>query len=307
MVSGIIRAGKLPIRKVLGMNRRNRNLIDRFNLRQHRKLADDKILCKTLLAAEGLPVAGTHAVVESMHDLSLISNTICELDHLVIKPAQGAGGSGITVLGPKTSYGWRGPAGKFWTNRDVRNQLGRILFGDFSKPKRNSDRAFIEERLFAGPIMGNMPVIGLPDIRVITFDSDPIMAMIRLPTRKSSGKANLHLGAVGVGVDLQTGLTTTATLRHRLITHHPDTKHPILNLQVASWDRILEIARGAARVFPLRYLGIDIAFTREQALVVLEVNVRPGLEIQNANQQSLRLHLEHAFAAQGPGGDDGMA
>ncbi|HBZ98517.1 MAG TPA: alpha-L-glutamate ligase-like protein, partial [Pseudomonas sp.] len=40
----------------------------------------------------------------------------------------------------------------------------------------------------------------VPDIRIIVLMGYPIMAMLRLPTRQSGGKANLHQGAIGVGV-----------------------------------------------------------------------------------------------------------
>ena len=305
LISSLVRAGPVPTREVLGMNRRNRDLIDQFNLRRHRKLADDKILGKALLAAHGLPVARTYAVIDSMRAVARIEKTVGELEHFVIKPARGGTGCGIAVLGPRTPQGWQGLSGELWGKREIRKQLGQILFGDFSR--RHSDRALIEERLFAGPILGDFPVIGLPDIRIITLDSDPVMAMIRLPTKKSDGKANLHLGAVGLGVDLPTGRTTTATWRHRPLTHHPDTKQPISGLQVAAWERVLEIARGAARAFPLPYLGIDIALTRELAPVVVEVNGRPGLEIQNANQRSLRPHLKRVRAAGSRGGNGDLA
>ncbi|MBI5469477.1 MAG: alpha-L-glutamate ligase, partial [Deltaproteobacteria bacterium] len=42
-----------------------------------------------------------------------------------------------------------------------------------------------------------------------------------------------------------------------------------------------------ARAVPLKYLGVDIALT-EDGVVVLEINVRPGLQIQNANLRGLR-------------------
>jgi hypothetical protein len=51
---------------------------------------------------------------------------------------------------------------------------------------------------------------GIPDIRVIVFNHVPVMAMLRLPTKESDGKANLQHGALGLGIDLSNGTTTTA-------------------------------------------------------------------------------------------------
>jgi alpha-L-glutamate ligase-like protein len=162
---------------------------------------------------------------------------------------------------------------------------------------RLSDRALIEERLFAGPILGQVPTIGLPDIRVITLHGTPLMSMVRLPTTSSAGKANLHLGALGIGVDMQTGRTIGATWRGRTVTHHPETRQPLAGIRVAAWDQVLDIARSTARAFPLGYLGVDISITRDGRPVVLEVNVSPGLEIQNANRRGLRPEIDRMLAA----------
>jgi len=43
---------------------------------------------------------------------------------------------------------------------------------------------------------------GLPDIRVIVYNRIPIVAMLRIPSKYSDGKANLHLGAYAAGIDL---------------------------------------------------------------------------------------------------------
>lgn len=278
-------------REVLGMNRRNRCLIDQFNLKRHRKLANNKIMSKQVLIEHGLPVAKTFAVISTLRSASQIINILEELEHFVIKPAQGAAGSGIAVLGPKTQRGWQGNSGELWSERDIYKRVGEILIGDFGLP----NCALIEERLFAGPLLGDFPVHGLPDIRIITLHSDPIMAMVRLPTWKSGGKANIHLGAVALGVDIDTGRTTTAMWCHRPIKQHPDTNLPTKGLQIAAWSRILEVARSSARAFPLPYLGIDIILTTDLSPIVMEVNIRPGLEIQNANRKGLRPYTEHVL------------
>lgn len=300
MLSDFLRACcRVPAGEVLGMNRRNRDLIDQFNPPGLRKLADDKVLGKELLAKHGLPIVKTYAVIDTMRAVAKIKHTVGQLQHFVIKPAHGRAGLGIAVLGPKAQRGWYGPAGELWTERDIRRRLGDIVVGDYAN--RISDRALIEERIFAGPVLGELPVIGLPDIRIITLEGNPVMAMLRLPTRKSTGKANLHLGAVGLGIDLETGRTTTAIWRHRPVECHPESGQPLCGLQVAAWDRVLETACGAARAFPLRYLGIDIAITSELEPVILEANVRPGLEIQNANRCGLRPNIERVLTG-GNGG-----
>jgi len=285
------------------MNWRERELVDRFNPRRHSILADDKVLTKKLLTSHGLPVPDTYAVIEDMGDVARVKQLVRAYEHFVVKPARGRAGSGIVVLGPRAENGWHGPSGAIWDESGIRQVLGNILLGEYAM--RISDRALIEERLFAGPVLGDMPIIGLPDIRVITLHGVPVMSMVRLPTRRSGGKANLHLGAVGIGIDLQTGRTIGGTWRGRPVTHHPETNRLLVGIEVTAWDRVMEMARRTARVFPLGYLGVDISIGRDGQPVVLEVNARPGLEIQNANMRSLRPEIARVLAAQGQRGHSG--
>jgi alpha-L-glutamate ligase-like protein len=277
------------------MNWRERELIAELNPNRHRILADDKILAKERMVAHGVPVPRTLAVIEDMRDVARVRHIAGGHEHFVIKPARGRAGSGIVVLGPKEGDGWRGPSRTVWHERDIRRRLGNILAGEFAM--RLSDRALIEERLVAGPILGDVPTIGLPDVRVITLHATPLMSMVRLPTTASAGKANLHLGAVGIGVDVDTGRTIGATWRGRPVTNHPETRQPLMGIAVAAWDRVMSVAREAARAFPLGYLGVDVSIPRDGRPVVLEVNVSPGLEIQNANGRGLRPGIDRLLAA----------
>jgi alpha-L-glutamate ligase-like protein len=283
---------------VLGINQRNRELIDVWNPKMHRKLADDKVLAKELMAKVGIPLAKTYAVIETLHEVSRFPASLKSRPEFVIKPARGRAGIGIVVLTRETSSSWVDPSAKEWGVGEIRQRLANITFGDYSQSL--SDRALIEERIFPGLILGDLPVSGLPDIRIITLHETPVMAMVRLPTVQSGGRANLHMGAVGVGIDIETGESTGATWRNRDARLHPDTKQPLLGLRVHQWDTVIETARRVARAFPLRYLGIDIVIPEASGdlehstgvPLVLEVNVRPGLQIQNANVRGLRGALD---------------
>jgi alpha-L-glutamate ligase-like protein len=283
-------------RLVVGMNWRERELVDELNPRRHRILADDKILGKELLATHGVPVPATLAVIEDMRDVARIKHMVGDHEHFVIKPARGKAGAGIAVLGPKLEDGWHGSSRTVWDEGDIRHLLGNILTGEYAM--RTWDRALIEERIFAGPVLGDEAPMGLPDIRVITLHGSPVMAMVRLPTKRSMGKANLHLGALGIGIDMQTGVTTGGTCRGRLVTRHPETSTPLAGMKVTAWEDVIDTSTRAARAFPLGYLGVDISITQEGRPVVLEVNVRPGLEIQNANRRGLRAEISRVLAAQ---------
>jgi hypothetical protein len=63
-----------------------------------------------------------------------------------------------------------------------------------------SDVAFVEELLEVHPALTKIVNDGVPDVRVIVHRGVPVMSMMRLPTRRSRGRANLHQGAIGAGV-----------------------------------------------------------------------------------------------------------
>jgi hypothetical protein len=76
------------------------------------------------------------------------------------------------------------------------------------------------------------------------------MAMIRLPTRMSDGKANLHQGAIGVGIDIPTGTTERGVWGTEIIREHPDTEHSIVGLEIPRWDELLYMAAPNATSCP---------------------------------------------------------
>ena len=288
MLRTLIDMLRLPHRAqhVLGVNARNRLLVRQYNQRKHYPLADDKIRAKELLLAAGVPVPRTLAEFSSLIEALRAAETLQAHAEFVVKPANGRGGNGILVLVGRTSGGWLDHGGRLHTPRAVTQHISNIIFGNYAHGL--SDRALVEERLVQAPLVGTQLLPGLPDIRVITLRGVPLLSMLRLPTQRSHGKANLHQGAIGVGVDLDTGRTTYATFRGRPVERHPDTDAPLVGQLLPRWPDVLDVASRAARAFPLGYLGIDVALDARRGPVVLEANVRPGLEIQNANLQGLR-------------------
>ena len=59
----------------------------------------------------------------------------------------------------------------------------------------------------------------------------------------------------------------------------------------------MDIAYNCARAIPLGYIGIDICIDQALGPLVLEVNGRPGLEIQNVQQEGLLNELGIATQA----------
>lgn len=272
-------------RTVLSMNARNLHYIYPNNRREDYLLADNKLCTKEKLVPLGVRTPKTLHVFDGFFQLTNLEQ-ILEMQHdFVIKPASGSGGGGIVVIVGRNEQGWLDAGGGIHTVHSLRRHIGDILFGVYSFGL--ADTVVVEERLVQHPLLTELGGVGLADIRVILLRDEPLMGMLRLPTVQSRGRANLHQGAIGLGIDLTNGRTTRALFLDRLISHHPDTGAALGDFQIPFWNDILAMARQAARALPLKYIGADVAVTAHGP-TLLEVNVRPGLQIQNANGQGLR-------------------
>ncbi|HEC18862.1 MAG TPA: hypothetical protein ENI97_05905 [Gammaproteobacteria bacterium] len=277
--------------RVLSMNHRNLGYIYPHNQRAHYPLADNKLYTKKMLETSGVPQPATYQVYGYFYELRNLEADLSQYDDFVIKPAMGSGGGGIVVIAGRTEDGnsWLGISGKVYTLEDLRKHISDIIFGVYSFGL--SDEAIIEERIAQHPDIENISPYGLADVRMILCQEQPILAMLRLATLKSHGTANLHQGAVGVGIDLQTGITRHATQKGQVITHHPDSGAALTGVALPYWQALVEAGARVAEKAPLKYLGVDIAIA-EDGPRLLEINVRPGLEIQNANALGMREILE---------------
>jgi len=274
---------------VLGINWRNLNYIYPFNHRKNFPLADDKLRTKTELAAWGIPMADTLGVYDSFFELRNLGEDLAAHDSFVIKPAHGRAGGGVLVVTGRSGESWLGADGRVRTLAEMKKHISDIIFGIHSFDME--DQAIVEERLTLHPEVEAISPFGLADLRVIVFRGRPVQAMLRLPTRNSGGRANLHQGAVGVGVDLAREETVHAVHLGVSVTEHPDTGAPLLGRTLPGMEVVLGLCRTLGAAVPLKYLGADIALT-PRGPVLLEINARPGLEIQNANHAGLRGLLE---------------
>jgi len=271
---------------VLGINRRNAEFILPGNPRSHYPRVDDKLLTKQLCEPHGIPVPHTYAVIERHGDLRRFHQLVAAHPEFVIKPCKGAEGRGIVVITAHDEATFTSTDGRTWTLPDLRYHLETILAGLYSLGGQ-PDRVLVEQRIIRHPVFERIAVGGTPDIRVILYRNVPVMAMVRLPTRASRGRANLHQGAVAAGVDLQSGETFGGVCQNRAVAVHPDTQAPIAGVVVPHWTELLAAATKLAGVLELAYLGVDFVLDAERGPVVLEANARPGLAIQIANRAGL--------------------
>lgn len=288
---------------ILGLNRRNQEYIRPYNPPSAKRLVDNKIATKRLIAKEGIKSPEVYKLIRSKLQLKFLDWESLPKS-FVIKPNKGTGGNGIVVFygKKKGEMAWIRPSGNVMTKNDIILHIENILEGRFSMGNKK-DIAILEERVKTDSLLKQYSYKGVPDIRVICFNGVPIMAMARIPTKRSDGTANLHSGAICTGIDIATGITTysmqmdTSSLfsdRYEDIEMTQDLKENKLlsGIQIPDWDNILEIALKCQRVSKLGYLGVDIALDAEKGPIVFELNARPGLGIQVANKAGLRWRLE---------------
>ncbi len=285
-----IRASK----NILGMNARNLTYIRPHNLKKAKRLADDKIRSKRMLKKAGVPVPRLIAQISSKRTLESFDWSILPTS-FVIKPNKGLGGEGIIVIyGRKkgTDNIWIKSNGKTVTEEELKTHIGHILDGEYSLTN-TPDTAFFEERLKLSKTFRPYAYKGIPDIRIIIYNKVPVMAMLRLPTKESGGKANLQQGGVGVGIDMARGTTTTAVQgKSKIIEYVPGTRLLLSGIKIPYWDEMLILAIKAQEASGLGFLGADVAIDRDNGPVFLELNARPGLSIQVANMAGLKRRLE---------------
>ncbi|AHE65682.1 alpha-L-glutamate ligase-like protein [Legionella oakridgensis] len=274
---------RLRRRGVLSINQRNSDFVLRYNKRKFYPLVDDKLKTKQLALQAGIAVPPLYQIIDTEHQLKKLDALLEPYQDFVIKPARGAGGDGIIVIVNRVLGRYRQINGKLLTSQELNYHLSCLLSGAYSLGG-HPDYAIIEHRVIVDPIFAEVSYEGVPDIRVITLLGYPAIAMLRLPTRQSDGKANLHQGAIGTGINLATGITFGGVFHNDLVDYHPDTLNSINGIQIPYWDKILEIAASAYELTGLGYLGVDIVLDEKHGPLMLELNARPGLNIQIANR-----------------------
>lgn len=289
---GLIKRWKaLQARGIMGINRRNADYVLKYNQRHLYPVVDDKIITKQRAIEAGIQVPELYGIISTEKEIEQLDKIIGEHNDFVIKPAQGAGGDGIIVIADRYEERFKTVSGKIISREEIEQQISNILSGLYSLGGHR-DRALIEYRVTPDSIFKSISYEGVPDIRIIVLMGYPVMAMLRLPTRQSNGKANLHQGAIGVGVDLATGITLKGTWLNNKISKHPDTGNAVDGVQLPNWDGFMKLAASCYELCGLGYIGVDMVLDQEKGPLILELNARPGLNIQIANDCGLTLRTQ---------------
>lgn len=280
---------KFPFGKpqeVMGINERNLRMVYPNNPRKYFPYADDKVLTKEVLHKANIPCAETYAVIRNMGELEEKVKRLLHLEKIAVKPSKGSGGGGIWILYRVGEKQWKTPSGRAVSYDMLTMHIANIIFGVYSL--NGTDKAIVEYCLEPHAFFNDIYPNGVPDFRIIAYKDNLLLAMVRIPTDKSGGKANLHLGAIGVGIDMDKGEMTNVFDGDEYFDCHPDTGKKITGLLVPRWEEAKQIALETSKAFPLDYLGVDIVFDNDLGPLVMEINVRPGLGIQLANKVGLK-------------------
>lgn len=277
---------KLREAGVLGMNSRNYKVIAHLNQRRLYPLVDDKVQTKKLAREAKINTPNMIGVVEHQYQVKDFPRLIADRKEFVVKPAHGSGGKGVLVIKEHMEEKYITASGKELKFSDVYQHISNILSGLYSLGGQY-DVALVEELVHFSNAFESYSYQGIPDVRIIVYKGYPAMAMTRLATKESAGRANLHQGAVGVGLDIKTGKTLQAVCHNLPIRIHPDTGADLFSIKVPMWREHLIIGAKAYEMTGLGYLGADIVLDREKGPMMLELNARPGLAVQIANGNGL--------------------
>jgi len=288
----------MKLSNILGLNARTQLFTYKYNNRRGKNIADSKIQTARVLKNAKVPHPPILAKFKDPKDVFDFDWTTLP-DRFALKPSRGMGGEGIIVVkkratGPSTSSGqaaaWFTTQKEKVTVDDLKLHTLDILEGAYSMGNV-PDVAFIQSYVGRHKAFRRWAYRGTPDIRIIIFNKVPVMAMLRLPTKESGGRANLHQGAIGVGIDIATGITTKAIWHGEQIVFKPDTNRKLRGIKIPNWTSILETAVNAQIASGLGYIGVDIVLDPEKGPMVLELNAQPGLQIQLANMEGLKSRL----------------
>lgn len=277
---------------ILNMNRRNVSYIARYNDRAAYPLVDDKLKTKLLAQEFDIKTPQLLQVVRQQHEIRNFSEMAADLNGFAIKPSKGSGGKGITVIHRREGEEYVKASGAHMSLPTLERHLSNILAGLYSLGG-TPDVAIVEDLVRPHPLLAKYSFQGVPDIRIIVFQGYPVMAMLRLSTKASDGKANLHQGAVGVGLDIGSGYALKAVQFNRPALLHPDTGLPVSAIHIEDWPVMLHMASQCYEATGLGYIGVDLVLDESLGPLLLELNARPGLAIQMANGRGLLPRLQH--------------
>jgi len=283
-------------KKILGQNARNHVYIKSPGSSYGRHIADDKLLTKQVLSEYNVDIPKLIGIIHNLKELRSFDWTSLPKS-MVMKPVRGSQGDGIEIFYDRDKQGtWIRGDGSRVDLEEIKRLAQDIIDGRYSLNKQ-PDQVLFEERIRPHRDLKNYTYKGTPDIRIIVFNNIPIQAYVRFPTIDSGGKANMAIGAVGTGIDLSTGITTSSRKGKENggkgipIEYVAGTKLSYRGLKIPHWNKLLELSVKCQQASKLKLIAIDFLIDDDKGPVVVELNARPGLSIQLVNNAGLAWRL----------------
>lgn len=268
------------MKKVMGINKRNVELVKPQSDRKILALVDNKLKTKEILENAKISFAEVYEVCNSFFEIDKFIKNVEKQSSFVLKPSRGYGGNGIEIIKSIKDGKWNLSGKRTWDYFEQNDYIREVLYGVYSMGGQ-SDVAFAEELIFAHDDIKDFSIDGLPDIRIIVHKGTSVAAMMRVPTKESNGKANLHAGGFAAAIDIVTGKIQSGWFKGKKIEAHPESDICLANYKIPFWKEIIKISNSLYSYFKLQYMGVDFTVDREKGPLILELNARPGLEIQN--------------------------
>lgn len=308
-------------RWILWINKRNNTYIKEFNPQKGIRLANNKNQTKKFLIQRGIPVPQTLFHFKSRQSWLSFNFNDFHNPTFVIKPNKGSKWTWIFVIKEwrKSSINNNKDNKKnsnlskiinwinvlfqreekildswyeflIWntwiTEQELKKEVVGIFDGKYSSTNR-ADTIILEDRLIPWPWFEEFCEYGLADMRVILFNLVPIIAMLRMPTKESWGKANLAQWGIGLWLDIVTGKITSLYRRWQSYTNEfPSEWKHFKNKKIPYWQEIIQYSANAQYFVNIWYLWMDRVITKKWPKL-LEINARAGLEIQNITGKPL--------------------
>lgn len=239
-----------------------------FNGSRNNPIFDDKNL--TYETFSGF-IHRDYCNVKSIEDKIKFDDFENRVQTYLIKPEGGSGGRGVIIANH----------GDF-TVEDLLNKYSKGFMA--------------EEIIVNHDELSEINPSSLNTIRVVTIrkekQTEIVYAFIRFG-RKGSVVDNAFCGGIICDIDLKLGIVTSASTeageRHII---HPDSKKPLLGLQIPFWQEVKETALKLADVLPAtRYVGWDLAVTKA-GVVMIEANCKGEFVNQIASARGIKSEIE---------------
>jgi len=280
---------------ILWANKRYLKYIKPLNPKKEIKLADSKLKTKKLLENLDIPHPKLLDVIRNRKQLQQYDFSKFVNQEFVVKPNKWSKWKGIMIckiipFGENNEKYLIKASWQLLTEDEFKKHLADILDGRYSLTL-GGDIILIEEKIEPSEEFKIFCKYWLADIRLITMNLVPIMAMLRYPTKASWWKANIAAGWIGFWIDIWSWKIVSMYKDRKIYQKEfPSEYKDFKWKQIPYWDDILLYSSQIQFFTNIWYLGLDWTIAKNGPNLI-EINARAGMEIQLVNWEGLETRL----------------